>query len=221
MENLINMDTISEVESLIYSIIYKYQKYFELEDLYQVAVIGLIKAKKNYKEGYNAKFTSYAYQYILGEVITYINNNCSSIKISPKTKKLYLKIQKAREILSQKLMKNVSNYELSVFLDIDEKIINETIIACSTVDSLDRIVNDDNKNKKLYDILGYSDSSIDNYELKIELEKLKEEEKKIIMARFYENKSQREVAKELGKYQVEISRKEQKILKKIHDNMST
>ena len=71
MNNITNI--ILENEKLIYKIINKYKNYFELDDLYQVAVIGIIKASKNYHEKSNAKFTTYAYPYILGEVIKYIN----------------------------------------------------------------------------------------------------------------------------------------------------
>jgi RNA polymerase sporulation-specific sigma factor len=71
MDNL--GDVIIENEGLIYKIIDKYRNYFELEDLYQVGVIGLIKASKTYNREYGTKFTSYAYPFILGEVIKYIN----------------------------------------------------------------------------------------------------------------------------------------------------
>ena len=67
MENM--TDLILSNEGLIYKIINKYRAYFELDDLYQVAVLGIIKAANNYKDEYNTKFTSYAYPYILGEVI--------------------------------------------------------------------------------------------------------------------------------------------------------
>ena len=78
-------DLILENEGLIYKIINKYRSYFELDDLYQVAVMGLIKAYKNYKDDYNTKFTSYAYPYILGEVIKYINE-FRSIKVNKNMK---------------------------------------------------------------------------------------------------------------------------------------
>jgi len=83
MDNI--TDIILENEGLIYKIINKYKNYFELDDLYQVAVMGVIKAYKNFKEGYSAKFTSYAYPYILGEVIKYINE-FRSIKVNKNTK---------------------------------------------------------------------------------------------------------------------------------------
>lgn len=212
-------ELIFENEGLIYKIINKYKNYFEIEDLYQVAVMGLIKAYNNYKNSYNTKFTSYAYPYILGEVIKYINE-FRSVKVNRQSKILYLKILKAKELLSQKLMKNPTIDELSLFLEIDEKTIDETIIANSTIESLDKIISIDDKNLELYDKLGYYDETIENYSIKSEVEKLSPEERQIIEARFYNDLSQRETGKVLGMYQVEVSRKEKKILKKLYDNIA-
>ena len=211
-------DIIINNEGLIYKIINKYRNYFDLDDLYQVAVMGLIKAYKKYNSAYNAKFTTYAYPYILGEVIKYINNY-RSIKVNKNMKLLYVKINKSREILAQKLMKEPTTYELSLFLEIDERIINEVILANETVDSLDKIIMEDDSNIMLYDKVGYIDDNLDNYSLKEEIEKLSPVEKKIIISRYYNDKSQKEVGESLGMYQVEVSRKERKILKKLRDNL--
>lgn len=212
-------DIILENEGLIYGIINKYKNYFELDDLYQVAVIGMIKAYKNYNQNLNTKFTSYAYHYILGEVIKYINE-FRSLKLSKNTKLLFSKILKAKEILTQKMMKEPTTYEISLFLEIDESLIEETILANSAIDSLDKIISEDDKNLELYDKLGYSDRRLENYQLLYELEKLSEEERKIIQARYYEDMSQKEVGDVLGMYQVEVSRKEKKILQKLKNNIA-
>ena len=217
MENL--GEIIVENEGLIYKIINKYRNYFELEDLYQVAVMGLFKASKTYNSEYGAKFTSYAYPFILGEVIKYINEY-RNIKISKDTAKLYSRILKGIEVLSQRLMKIPSNYELSLFLEIDEKIIEEVLLANSTVESLDRIISQDDKNLELYNKFGYCDYTIENYPLISELEKLPPLERAIIQARYYENKSQSETGEVLGMYQMEVSRKEKKILSKLKDNIA-
>lgn len=217
MENL--GEIIIENEGLIYKIINKYRNYFELDDLYQVAVMGLIKASKTYNSEYGAKFTSYAYPFILGEVIKYINE-FRNIKLSKDTTKLYSRILKGMEILSQKLMKIPSNYELSLFLEIDEKIIEDVLLANSSVESLDKIISQDDKNLELYNKFGYCDYSIENYPLISELEKLPPVERAIIQARYYENMSQSETGQTLGMYQVEVSRKEKKILEKLKGNIA-
>lgn len=217
MDKITNL--ILENESLIYKIISKYKNYFELDDLYQVAVMGMIKAYKNYNDNFNTKFTSYAYPYILGEVIKYINEY-RNIKVNKNIKMLYVKILKTKEILTQKLMKEPTINELSIFLEMDEKIIDEVIQANQIVDSLDKIINEDDKNFELYNKFGYTDREVDNYSLISELEKLSPEEKKIIMARYYDDMSQKEVGMKLGMYQVEVSRKEKKILQKLRDNIA-
>lgn len=217
MENL--GEIIIENEGLIYKIINKYRHYFELDDLYQVAVMGLIKASKNYNSKLGAKFTSYAYPFVLGEVIKYINEY-RNIKISKDTAKLYTRILKGIEILSQRLMKIPSNYELSLFLEIDESIIEEVLMANETVDSLDRIISQDGHDLELYNKFGYIDYNIENYPLIAEIEKLSPQEKAIIQARYYENLSQSETGQSLGMYQVEVSRKEKKILSKLKDNIA-
>lgn len=212
-------ELIIENEGLIYKIINKYRNYFEIEDLYQVAVMGLIKATKNYNSEYGTKFTSYAYPFILGEVIKYINEY-RNIKISKDSTKLYSKILKAIEVLSQRLMKIPSNYELSLFLEIDESIIEEVLMANMTVESLDRIITQDGKDLELYNKFGYCDATIENYTLISELEKLSPIERAIIESRYYKNMSQSETGQNLGMYQVEVSRREKKILSKLKDNIA-
>lgn len=210
---------ISENEGLIYRIINKYKNYFEIDDLYQVAVIGIIKAYNNYRQGYNAKFSSYAYPYILGEVLKYINE-FRTIKTNKSMNMLYSKILKAKEILSQRLMKEPSIHEIASFLEIDESIIDEVLLANDKIDSLDRIISEDGKDFELYNRYGYLEDGVENYPLLYELEKLSMEEKQIIISRYYEDMSQKEVGDALGMYQVEVSRKEKRILKKLKDNIS-
>ena len=89
MKNITDM--FLENERLIYKIISKYKNYFDLEDLYQVAAIGLVKAYKNYDNSYDVKFTSYAYPYILGEVIKYINEY-RNIRVNRQSRVLYTKM---------------------------------------------------------------------------------------------------------------------------------
>lgn len=224
MVNTENMNDVTALivdnEKMIYKIINKYKNYFEIEDLYQVAAIGLIKAAKNYKKDSSAKFTTYAYPYILGEVIKYIND-FRSIKTNKESRILYSKILKAKEILSQKLMKIPTTYELSLFLEMDEHIINEIIISNQTVDSLDKIISEDDKNMELYNKFGYCDSSIENFPLSSFLEKLSPNERKLIESRYFEDMSQKEVGDELGMYQMEVSRKERKILQKLKNEIIT
>lgn len=215
MDELANV--IIDNESLIYSIINKYSNYYDIDDLYQVGVIGMIKAYKNYNKEYNTKFTSYAYTYIFGEIVKYINES-KSFKISKENRYLYKKINEAKTILTQKLMKEPSNYELSLFLEIDEKLIEEVVNVNQTIDSLDREIMEDGKKVFLYDVVGEEKDNIENIFLYDQLEKLSKEELILLKKRYFLDKTQTEVAKEMGVNQVKISRTEQKILKKLSKN---
>ena len=83
---------ILEYENMVYKIISKYKDYCDLDDLYQVGMIGLIDAKKNYKKESNTKFSTYAYFYIMGKVKEYIRKS-NPYKISKDIIKLNKSIE--------------------------------------------------------------------------------------------------------------------------------
>lgn len=213
-------DLIVDNSKLIYSIISKYQSYYDKEDLYQIGVIGMIKAYKNYKKDSNTKFTTYAYTYILGEVLKYVNEN-KSFKLSKEYLVIYKKISEAKTILTQRLMKVPSNFELSVFLEIDEQVINHIEMITREIDRLDRIINEDGKNLILLDTIKdeKAETSVDSMMLYEEINKLPSDERKLLKERYFLDKTQSETAKILGINQVQVSRNEQKILKKLKNNL--
>lgn len=198
------MDELLEYDGLIYSIISKYKKY-DKEDLYQVAMIGLIDALKHYKNDYNTKFSSFAYYYIVGEVNKYIREN-SSLKISRNLIELKKKIIKAKEIMSQKLGREATNLEISLYLEIDEKLIDEALISTDSVTSLE---------DSYFDPISYDNTSAEVLDLKNELDKLSEKERQLIYSRYFEELTQSETSNVLGMSQVQVSRNETKILNKL------
>ena len=206
---------IKENKGLIYSIINKYTKYYELEDLYQVSIIGIIKAYKNYNKNQNTKFTTYAYKWILSEVVNFVNNS-KLIKCSRKYNNLYKKILDAKNILAQRLMKEPSNYELARYLEIDENIINNVLCLKESIKSLDSNIEKDDQSLKMIDMIVSKDKiKIDNISLKEGLKKLDKKEQELIVLRYFKELSQAETAKYLKTNQVQISRSESKILKKL------
>jgi len=199
------MDELLEYDGLIYSIISKYPKKYDREDLYQVSMIGLMDALKHYDNNYNTKFSTFAYYYIVGEVNKYIREN-SSLKVSKNLVDLKNKIIKTKEVISQKLGREATNLEVSLYLEIDENLVNEAL-SYDEVTSLE-----DN----YFEVGSYDTStSAEVLDLKNELDKLNEEEKKIIYSRYYEELTQSETSKLLGISQVKVSRDESKILKKL------
>lgn len=210
---------ISSCGELIYWIIQRHFKGYEKDDLYQVGTIGVIKAYNNYKENKNTKFSTYAYKYIYGEIYSYITSN-KTVKVSRENYTLYKKINEAKIILSQKLMKEPSIHELSSFLEIDEIIIETAIKSLNSIESIDKVMYTDGKDFTLMDTISDNKDyyNIDYLLLSDELNKLPEDERKIIQLRYFEDRTQSEVASILGLSQVGVSRTEQKTLKKIRNN---
>ena len=206
------MDQLLDYEGLIYSIINKYTRKFDKDDLFQVGMIGLIEAYKNYQDSFNTKFSTYAYYYVLGEVNKYIRDS-SSLKVSKDLLKLSKSIIKARELMQQKLGREPTNLEISLFLEIDEEKITEALNATEVVSSLDYQVEEE----QLYNYIKVEDNSMnaDILDLKDALKELSTEERNLILARYYEELTQMETSKELGISQVQVSRKEAKVLQKL------
>ena len=208
------IEGVLEYENLVYSIVHKYGHKYDDEDLYQVGMLGLIQAKNNFNENMDVKFSTYAYYYILGEITKYIRES-KSLKLSKDIIKLNKSINKATDIMTQKLGRNPTTLELSLFLDIDEDKINEALIATQDVQSLDYSYDDENSND-LYNLISDKDTiKLELIDLKEELKRLNPEEKQLIRERYYEDLTQTEISKKTGISQVQISRKESKILEKL------
>ena len=212
-------DIITSCNGLIYAIINKYFKNYDKEDLYQEGVKWVIKAYNNYQDNKNTKFSTYAYKYIYGEIYSYVYNS-RNIKLVRDYYKLYKKINETKIILSQKLMKEPSNEEIAMFIEIDKKIIDEVMLAMNPVDSLDRIIYTDSKDLSLSDTIGDQKDyyNIDNIMLYDMINKLPSPDKEIIYLRYFEDKTQTEIASILKMNQVAVSRGEGKALKKIKSN---
>ena len=212
-------EVIDACSGMVYMIIKKYFYNYDVEDIYQVGIIGIIKAYDNYKEGQNAKFSTYAFKYIYGEIYAYINKS-RMIKVSKENATLLKKINEARSILSQHLMKEPNILELASFLEVEPDIISSVYNLSLGTESIDRVIYNDGKDitlkETIQDKKDYYD--IDIMLLREELQNLPPEEKRIIYLRYYEDKTQSEVANILGKNQVSISRSEKKTLKKIQEH---
>ena len=105
-------------------LIYKIAKFFynvDKQDLIQAGCIGLIKAYDNYQKNGTTKFSTYAYEYVYGEMYALVNKN-RDIKISRDILRLYKSIEKSRYMLAQKLGRIPSNEDLASFLDFELKL---------------------------------------------------------------------------------------------------
>ena len=178
-------------------------------------MLGLMEAKKNYNGEYDTKFSTFAYYYVLGEITKYIRES-KSIKLSKDMVRLNRSITHAKEVMEQKLGRSPTSSELSVFLEIPEEKINEVIIATQEAESLDY---ENDLGESLYNFVSNT-SSIDTLlDLKSELNNLSDDERRLIHSRYFEDLTQTELSKRTGVSQVQISRKENKILKKLKERL--
>lgn len=218
-EELLNL--IKDNEKLIYKITHFFTNYASKEDLFQVGCIGIIKAYQNYKEGYNTKFTTYAYPYILGEIKKYVRED-KGIKVSRDISKLNLKIEKAYILLTQKYMREPTTYELANFLCVDETLIVEALSSNNLIYSLDEPVECKDDTISLYEKIGNLET-LDKetlIALKGELNNLDNDDYNIIKNHYFNNLTQTEIAELLGINQVQVSRREKKILVKLKDKLT-
>ena len=162
------------------------------------------------------------YKHILGEVLAYVKKS-NFVKVSREYYSLYKKILEAKTLLTQKLMKEPSVKELSLFLELEEDLINDVIKCQANVKSLDEVILEDGKKltllDKISDRYSNSDQYLENISLQEGLKSLTDEEYKLINLRYFEDKTQSEIAQFFGTNQVQISRNEKKILKKLKNNL--
>lgn len=212
------MDDVLKYEGLVRKIISKYNFRNDYDDLYQAGMVGLVSALKKYDGSRESNFLDYAYFWIKGEVLKTINNNYQ-VKLGSDSYKLYTEINKTKEELSQRLGREASNYEVGYILGISEEKIVSINNAFNYSYSLDATNFDENSNfyNKIAMIeKGYDSGIIDLNEALMGLEK---SERDLITSRYFEDMTQQETAKEMGISQVQVSRKESKILTKLRSKV--
>ena len=183
-----------------------------MDDLFQVGCIGLIKAIDNFDLTHEVRFSTYAVPMILGEVKRYLRDN-SSIRIARSIKDLAYKALKVKEELTNKYNREVSNREIANYMNISEAEINEAFEAMyDTVSIFEPIFNDGGETIYLCDQLSDKKNTLYPVEyyiaLKEALKKIKAKERYIIEERYIIGKTQMELATEIGISQAQISRLE-------------
>lgn len=185
-------------------------------DLYQAGVVGLLKALKKYKNNGITKFSTYAHDYIFGEMYVLANNK--NIKISKDILRLYKKIEETRYMLAQKMAKIPSNLELSEFLGLS---LDDIEMACKSASSILSLDIDDDESRSAYECISVKDVDTDT---KILIDDsfavLNDDEKNIIKSRYFEDLTQQEVARKLNMTQVMVSRYEKKGINKMREYLS-
>lgn len=205
---------------LIWSIVKRFQgRGYELEDLYQIAVIGFIKAIKRFDTSFEVKLTTYAVPYMIGEVKRFIRDD-GPIKISRSIKELGFKIRELQKEYFYKKGRDIKIEEIEKELKVSKEDIILALEATVKPESIEGSNNNINsKNEKTINLIDKLSTDKDEEEIitnKIVLndliENLNERDKKVILLRFFKEKTQKQVANVLGITQVQVSRIERRIL---------
>lgn len=211
---------------LVWSIVRRFiNRGYEPDDLFQIGIIGLIKAIDKFDLSFNVKFSTYAVPMIMGEIKRFLRDD-GMIKVSRSLKESAGKIRKTRESLTNKLGREPTIEEVSSELGLSKEEIVMALESNTEVDSLNKtIYKGDGNSIYLIDKLpdGEEDKSdllIDKLTLKEVIEGLDEKDQKIIILRYFKDKTQTDIAKELGISQVQVSRLEKKILTKMREKMT-
>src|SRR5699024_5367544 len=205
---------------LVLSIIQRFNRRGEnVDDLFQVGCIGLIKAIDNFDLSHNVRFSTYAVPMIIGEIRRYLRDN-NSIRVSRSLRDIAYRALQARDQLVNENSKEPTINEIADILELSKE---EVVFALEAIqepmslfepiyhDSGDAIfVVDQVKDDKEADNLWIRDIS-----LKEAITKLNNREKEIINLRFYSGKTQMEVADEIGISQAQVSRLEKNALRQM------
>ncbi|MCM1498076.1 MAG: SigF/SigG family RNA polymerase sporulation sigma factor [Clostridium sp.] len=193
----------------------------ELEDLYQIGCIGLMKCIDKFDLSFEVKFSTYAVPMISGEIKRFLRDD-GMIKVSRTLKETAYKVKKAREEMINRTGLEPRLEELSRILEIDVEEIVASLEANVEVESIQKTIyqNDGNAVYLMDKIASQEDENetlLNQMVVEELLSQLEELEEKIIRMRYFENRTQTEIAKEIGISQVQVSRMEKKILLKLRE----
>ena len=205
---------------LVLSIIQRFTGRREnLDDLFQVGCIGLVKAVDNFNVEMDVKFSTYAVPMIIGEIRRYLRDN-NAIRISRSVRELAYRALQVREELIAANEKEPTVDEIAKRLgEKREAVMNAMEAIVEPISLYEPVYNEGGDSLYLMDQLadtsGGDEVWLENIVLKEALKTLNERERKIINLRFYRNKTQMEIAEEIGISQAQVSRLEKATLEKI------
>lgn len=208
---------------LIKSVVKHYlNKGVDYDDLYQIGSLGFLKAINNFDENFDVKFSTYAVPMISGEIKRYMRDD-GIVKVSRSIKTLSIKAKKIIEEYQKQHNEMPQISYLAKKLEAEEEDIILALESSRSLISIDAKINESDTNSGLVvDKLVVQDSSekmIDNIALKEAIKTLPEREKKILLLRYFRDKTQAEVAEIMDVSQVQISRIESKILEMLKKHL--
>ena len=212
-----------ENSPLIKSLIKRFKdKGVEYDDLFQIGCIGFLKAINNFKTEFGVKFSTYVVPMVIGEIKRFMRDD-GAIKVSRALKSLNIQINRFIEQFSSKNQQKPTIEEIAKEFQVEEQDVVMAMDSARMPISLYAPLEEESGDLTVIDRVeseNVSDNMLDNLALKEMIKNLQEREKKIILLRYYFDKTQSEIAKELGISQVQVSRLENKILENFRSKLS-
>lgn len=211
-----------ENTGLIYSVIKRFAgRGAEMDDLFQIGSIGLLKAIDHFNLSFDVRFSTYAVPMIIGEIKRFLRDD-GIIKISRSLKENHNKIQKIRVEMYEKLGREATMLEICEEMQMNMEELMLSWEADNVAESLHKtIYQGDGTEISLLDKLQEEENQQEQVLNRIFLEEILDslslEERKVIDMRYYEEKTQSQIAEILGISQVQVSRMEKRILKKMRE----
>ena len=202
---------------LVHAIVHRFVgRGVEPEDLFQIGSIGLMKAIDNFDLAYNVKFSTYAVPLITGEIKRFLRDD-GIIKVSRSLKEQGMKINLARRKLQGELGREPTIEEIAKQTGLTlEEIVLATEAECKVESIYASVYQNDGSEVALVDMLGSEDEEkealLNHMLLQQLMQGLSESESQLIRMRYFQEKTQMEVARHMGISQVQVSRLEKKIL---------
>ena len=209
---------------LVLSIIQRFSSRREsMEDLFQVGCIGLVKAVDHFNMDMDVKFSTYAVPMIIGEIRRYLRDN-NAIRVSRSVRELaYRALQTREELIAIKEREPTVDEIAERLGEKREAVLRAMEAIVEPISLYEPVYNDSGDALYLMDQLsdtsGGDEAWLENMVLREAVSKLSEREKKIIQLRFYANKTQMEIAGEIGISQAQVSRLEKAALEKIRKEL--
>ncbi len=199
----------------------------DYDDIYQVASLGLIYSVDRFDISKGFEFSSFATPTIIGEIKKYFRDKGWTIRVPRRIQELSKKINNAKLTLSQELQRSPSVKDIAEYLETSEEEILETLEASKvyTPQSLDITFdsNSDDKDVNLKDLIGEEDvdfNRIEDYDFLVRaIKDLDDMEKKILIDRYFNLKTQVTIAEELNISQMTVSRVEKRVIEKFRKEM--
>ena len=226
-DSLAREQVITDNMALVWSIVRRFSgRGYEPEDLFQIGCIGLMKAVDRFDTSYDVKFSTYAVPMIIGEIKRFIRDD-GIVKISRGIKENNRKLGKAKEELIQMNQREPTIEELAKYTGIATEDIVMAMAALQEVDSIySTVYSGGGEDIYIVDRLG-DDNDVSENQRVIDhifvnqlLEELPPDERNLIELRYYQDKTQTEVAKRMGISQVQVSRLEKRVLLKMRKRAS-